>query len=73
MGSLIYYGALFLAKVLDNQWRGYTVADCDCKYCLYYGGRKKGEVNCLAEECVCKEELQEALRRERNENGSQNQ
>lgn len=38
-----------------------------------YGGRKKGEVNCLAEECVCKEELQEALRRERNENGSQNQ
>lgn len=51
----------------------YTVADCDCKYCLYYGGRKKGEVNCLAEECVCKEELQEALRRERNENGGQNQ
>ena len=49
------------------------MADCDCKYCLYYGGRKKGEVNCLAEECVCKEELQEALRRERNENGGQNQ
>ena len=37
------------------------MADCDCKYCLYYDGRKKGEVNCLAEECVCREELQEAL------------
>ena len=49
-----------MAKRVLNQWRGYTVADCDCKYCLYYGGRKKGEVNCLAEECVCKEELQEA-------------
>ena len=58
-----------MAKRVLNKWRGYTVADCDCKYCLYYGGRKKGEVNCLAEECVCKEELQEALRRERNENG----
>lgn len=58
-----------MAKRVLNQWRGYTAADCDCKYCLYYGGRKKGEVNCLAEECVCKEELQEALRRERNENG----
>ena len=62
-------GYLSMAKRVLNQWRGYTVADCDCKYCLYYGGRKKGEVNCLAEECVCKEELQEALRRERNENG----
>ena len=62
-----------MAKRVLNQWRGYTVADCDCKYCLYYDGRKKGEVNCLAEECACKEELQEALRRERNENGGQNQ
>ena len=41
-----------MAKRVLNQWRGYTAADCDCKYCLYYGGRKKGEVNCLAEECV---------------------
>lgn len=52
---------------------GYTVADCDCKYCLYYGGRKNREVNCLADECVCKAELQEAARRERKENGSKNQ
>lgn len=50
-----------------------TVADCDCKYCLYYGGRKNREVNCLADECVCKAELQEAARRERKENGSKNQ
>ena len=40
---------------------------------LYYGGRKKREVNCLADECVCKAELQEAARRERKENGSKNQ
>lgn len=59
-----------MAKRVLNQWRGYTVADCDCKYCLYYGGRKKGEVNCLAEECVCKEELQEALRREKCRRGN---
>ena len=50
-----------MAKRIMNKWRGYTVADCDCKYCLYYGGRKNREVNCLADECVCKAELQEAL------------
>ena len=49
-----------MAKRVLNKWRGYTVADCDCKYCLYYGGRKKGEVKCLADECVCKAELREA-------------
>ena len=62
-----------MAKRIMNKWRGYTVADCDCKYCLYYGGRKNREVNCLADECVCKAELQEAARRERKENGSKNQ
>ena len=56
-----------MAKRIMNKWRGYTVADCDCKYCLYYGGGKNREVNCLADECVCKAELQEAARRERNE------
>lgn len=66
------YG-LINAKRIMNKWRGYTVADCDCKYCLYYGGRKNREVNCLADECVCKAELQEATRRERKENGSKNQ
>ena len=45
-----------MAKRIMNKWRGYTVADCDCKYCLYYGGRKNREVNCLADECVCKAE-----------------
>ena len=59
-----------MAKRVLNKWHGYTVADCDCNYCLYYGGRKKGEVKCLAGECVCKAELREATRRERKENGS---
>lgn len=62
-----------MAKRVLNKWHGYTVADCDCNYCLYYGGRKKGEVKCLAGECVCKAELREAARRERKENGSKNQ
>ena len=56
-----------------NRWQGYTVADCDCTFCLYYGGRRGGEIQCLVPECVCKEELREALRRERSKNGSKNQ
>ena len=62
-----------MAKYVLQKWKGYTVADCDCKYCLYYGGMFQKEVQCLAAECVCKEELKEALRRERMKNGNQNQ
>ena len=57
-----------MKKVL-NKFKGYTLADCDCKYCLYYGGKRKGKINCLAENCVCEEEIKhakEAYRRERN-------
>ena len=57
-----------MKKVL-NKFKGYTLADCDCKYCLYYGGKRKGKINCLAEKCVCEEEIKhakEACRRERN-------
>ena len=36
-----------------NRFKGFTLEDCDCRYCLYYGGRRKGKVNCLADECVC--------------------
>lgn len=53
-----------MAKRILDKWQGYTVADCDCKYCLYYGGKRRGEIRCLAAECVCKEELKEAVRRE---------
>ena len=35
-----------------NRFRGFTLEDCDCRYCLYYGGRRKGKVNCLADESV---------------------
>lgn len=62
-----------MAKRVLNKWQGYLVADCDCKLCLYYGGRRKGEVNCLAEECVCRAELREAVHRERMKDGSKNQ
>ena len=56
-------------KRILNKFKGYTLADCDCKYCLYYGGKHKGKINCLAEKCVCEEEIKhakEAYRRERN-------
>ena len=56
-----------------NRFKGFTLEDCDCRYCLYYGGRRKGEVNCLADECVCADEIRQAkerYRRERSFNGS---
>lgn len=55
-----------------NKWRGYSLEDCDCRYCLYYGGKRKHKVICFADNCVCKEEIEEARRRERNTNGSKN-
>ena len=53
-----------------NKFSGYSLEDCDCRYCLYYGGKRKRRVICLADECVCKEEIIKARRRERNNNGS---
>lgn len=55
-------------KKILNKFTGYTLADCDCKYCVYYGGKRKGEVICLTDKCVCEEEIKhakEAYRRER--------
>ena len=62
-----------MANQITKKWQGYTIADCDCKLCLYYGGRRRGEIQCLADECVCKDDLREALRRERSTDGSKNQ
>jgi len=36
-----------------NRFKGYTARDCDCKFCLHYGGKKKG---CLIPVCCCLEE-----------------
>ena len=55
-----------MAKWLYDRWPGYSVEDCDCKYCLYYGGKLNGEIRCLVEECVCKEELRAAVNRDKN-------
>ena len=46
-----------------NKFTGYTLEDCDCKYCVYYGGKKKGTIICLTEKCCCEEEKAEAIRR----------
>ena len=48
-----------------NKWQGYTLVDCDCRYCLYYGGKRKSKVICLADSWGCKEEIKESRRRER--------
>ena len=56
-------------KKNNDRWQGYTPADCDCKYCVYYGGQKNGNVICLADACVCSDEIRhakQAYRRERS-------
>lgn len=50
-----------------HRFTGYTVADCDCKYCLYYGGKCKG---CTLDNCCCMEERAQALVREQAEKGN---
>ena len=58
-------------KKNNDRWQGYTPADCDCKYCVYYGGKKNGNVICLADACVCSDEIRhakQAYRREKDEN-----
>lgn len=32
-------------KRIFNKFKGYTLEDCDCKYCVYYGGKRKGKVS----------------------------
>ncbi len=57
-----------MSEHIVNRWSGYTLADCACEYCLYYGGKKKG---CQLEECCCAEEIKEAREREgRNKAGA---
>lgn len=62
-------------KYIYNRFKGYTLKDCDCQYCLYYGGKRKGKITCLAGECVCADEIRKAKERSRKErsfNGSKN-
>ena len=76
----LYEGSKSWKRAEEQGFQVFTAAeaakhleDCDCRYCLYYGGRRKGKVNCLADECVCAEEIRQAkesYRRERSFNGS---
>lgn len=55
-----------------NKFQGYSPSDIACEYCLYFGGKRKGKITCLAEKCVCEEEIRhakEAYRRERRKHG----
>lgn len=49
-----------MAKNKNRGWHGYTVEDCGCEYCRYYGGKRSKKVVCHAGTCVCKEEREEA-------------
>ena len=56
-----------------HRFTGYTLKDCDCRYCLYYGGKRKG---CTILRCCCEKERSEAAAREKiggNLFGNQNQ
>lgn len=60
-------------KRINNKFKGYTLEDCDCRYCLYYGERRKGKPGCLADECVCTDEIRKAKNRKKGvPNGSKN-
>ena len=47
-------------KKNHDRWQGYTPADCDCKYCVFYGGKKNGDIICLTDSCVCADEIHKA-------------
>lgn len=44
-----------------NRFTGYSLKDCECRFCLYYGGKRKG---CALPQCCCEEER--ALAQEKN-------
>ena len=48
------------SKIYDP-FTGYSMADCDCTFCLYYGGKRAG---CKASKCCCEEEWTEAMAKE---------
>lgn len=58
-------------RYIYSRFEGYTLEDCDCKYCLYYGGKKKGKITCLADRCVCEEEIRRAKEAGGNERSNQ--
>jgi hypothetical protein len=48
-----------------NRFEYWSVDDCSCVYCLFYGGARRG---CILDECCCGDIRQEALRREQAAN-----
>lgn len=51
-----------------NRFKGYSVEDCECKYCLYFAGKGK---SCPLKVCCCKEERAEALIREQRQKSTE--
>ena len=46
-----------------NRFKGYTVEDCDCIFCLHYDDVKK---RCPLPKCCCEEERAQAIGREKD-------
>lgn len=44
-----------------NRFTGFTAEDCNCIFCLHFGGKERP---CLLDGCCCMEERMEALKRE---------
>ncbi len=49
---------------IQNRFTGYSTEDCDCRWCRWYGGKRRG---CTIVECCCLEERAQALERELSE------
>ena len=45
-----------------NKWRGYYLEDTECRWCLYYKGKKIG---CELTSCCCEAERTDAIKSNR--------
>ena len=39
-------------KKNNDRWQKNFPAACDCRHCVFYGGKKNGIVICLADSCT---------------------
>jgi len=50
---------------IENKFAGYTLADCDCEWCLFRRRKSKyRRAGCKLERCCCEEERRDAAARE---------
>jgi len=47
------------AKRIQQRWHGYYMEDLNCKYCIYWQGKKRG---CALSGCTFEEEKRNAIK-----------